>query len=53
MEIPEYEKYGLSEEDWNALTPEDQESYRAIGDEENQSSEEPNEEATEINTEEE
>lgn len=45
MEAPEYEVYGLTEEEWNALSEEDKESYRAVGSDENISKmeeEEPN-----------
>lgn len=36
MEAPEYEQYGLTEEQWDELTEEEREAYRSVGEEENQ-----------------
>lgn len=38
---PEHEAFGLDSDQWNALSEEEKNSYRAIGQEENKSNEEP------------
>lgn len=35
METPEYEQYGLTEEQWNEMDEESKENYRSVGQSEN------------------